>query len=217
MEAMLLDKDTMQLLAGHLTREEAGLLLAPLCKTGAAFVRAADKAAVNDAGATAAAVFRPSPPMWCLERTYERLEAKYGVDGEEPGGLELVLRSLATEIDLLQQEGICDLEFEFAKACAGKKTCLLGCHTLHVLEPVIFLVRLSDKWLLKEMKKPYAAGVDMMQFRGWRRPAVLNLFRRLGLKKAAGRGNRFSHNPYDVWGAGAVSKTESLWYKKYVA
>jgi hypothetical protein len=145
MQALLLDKDALELLAEQLTREEAGLLLAPLCRAAAAFVRAADKAAVNDAGATAAAVFRQGPPMWCLERTYERLEMKYAVDGEEPGGLELVLRSLATEIEQLRQEGICELEFNFAKACAGKKTCLLGCHALYVHEPVKFLVRLSPE------------------------------------------------------------------------
>ncbi len=42
-QAQLLDKDTMTLLAGQLTREQAGRKLARLCKAGAEFVRAADK------------------------------------------------------------------------------------------------------------------------------------------------------------------------------
>jgi len=210
MQALMQDKDALQLLAAQLTREDAGRLLAPLCKAGAAFVRAADAAAVNDAGARAAAVFREGPPMWSLERTYERIGAKYTVDKK----VELVLRSLAGEIDLLRQEGICGLEFEFAKA--KKKTCLLGCHTLYVLDPVEFLVRLTHRWLLTESHRPYAAGV-LIQFRGnSMSDAVINLFRRLGLKRP-GRGSRFTNDPYQFKGAGAVSKTEPLWYKKYVA
>ena len=50
--ALLREKDGMTLLAGQLTREEAGLALAPLCKAGRDFVRAA-------AGALGSATIRP--------------------------------------------------------------------------------------------------------------------------------------------------------------
>jgi hypothetical protein len=39
---------------------------------------------------------------------------------------------------------------------------------------------------------------------------VLNLMKILGLKRLGGRGSRFSHDP-------AVSRTEPLWHKRYVA
>lgn len=43
LQTLLLDKDALTLLAAQLTREQAGKMLAKLCKAGAEFVRAADK------------------------------------------------------------------------------------------------------------------------------------------------------------------------------
>jgi hypothetical protein len=85
----LRDRDALQLVAAQLTREDAGLKLAPLCKAGAAFVRAADAAV--DAGQPE--TWREGPQMWNLARTHERLERRYAVDGEDVVGLELVLKS----------------------------------------------------------------------------------------------------------------------------
>jgi hypothetical protein len=73
MQALLLHKDVLPLVAplvaAHLTREEAGMMLAPLCKVGAAFVRDCDKAA----HAGLPEPWREGTPMWNVDRTRKRI------------------------------------------------------------------------------------------------------------------------------------------------
>ena len=219
-EAQLLDKDIMTLLAGQLTREQAGMKLARLCKAGAEFVRAADKreselVAANALGARS--IWREDRPMWSLERTYERLEKRYAVDGEDPGSTELVLRSLAAEIEQLRQANVCELEFEAAMACDGKQMSLLGCHTLYVLKPVEFLVRLVDKWLTAELQKEYARPCMRVAAKRRAGSTILHLFEALGFKRPRGRGSRLEHDAERFLGHRCVSKTEPLWHERYVA
>ena len=220
LQALLLDTDTLTLLAAQLTREQAGKMLAKLCKAGADFVRAADKreselVAANALGARS--IWREGWPMWSLERTYERLENRYAVDGEDPGSTELVLRALAVEIEQLRRENICELEFEAAMACDGKKMSLLGCHTLYVLDPVKFLVRLADKWLAAEMQKEYARPYMRAAMNRRAGATILHLFEALGFKRPRGRGSRLEHDAERFSGDSCVSKTEPLWHERYVA
>jgi hypothetical protein len=73
MQTLLLHKDVLPLVAplvaAHLTREEAGMMLAPLCKVGAAFVRDCDKAA----HAGLPEPWREGTPMWNVDRTRKRI------------------------------------------------------------------------------------------------------------------------------------------------
>ena len=204
--ALLREKDALTLLAGQLTREEAGLALAPLCKAGRDFVRAADAAA--DAGA--GEIWREGVPMWTLERTGERLARKYGEEGFAPFGLELLLWSLVREIDGMRAAGVVELVFDRAAACDGKQASLLGCHTLRVVEPVEFLQKM-EQWSVGAMSMQPNVVVELKRYAtDTASGTVLKLMKKLGLRRLGGRGSRFSHNP-------AVSRTEPLWHKRYVA
>jgi hypothetical protein len=216
----IFDNDIMTLLARQLTREQAGIKLALLCKAGAEFVRAADKreselVAANALGGRS--IWREDRPMWNLQRTYERLRNRYAVDGEDPGSQERVLRSLAAEIVQLHIEKICELEFEAEMACDGKKMSLLGCHTLYVLDPVMFLVRLTDKWLTAEMQKEYSRLYMRAVFNHKPGAMILNLFEALGFKRPKGRKSRCEYDAKRFRGDRCVSKTEPLWHERYVA
>jgi len=214
-EALLRDKDAVTLIAGQLTRREAGRTLARVCKFGAFFVREADKR--ESGGARCMAVWRTEQPMWSLERTYARLDKRHGkIEGGGLFSVELVLRSLAEEIELLRQDDVCELEFDVVKACVGKKPCLLGCHVLYVLDPVQFLVRL-ERWLAAEGAKDASKeflGKICAQSASL---TLLTLFSVLQLKRPGGRGSRFQHDPERFKGHGAVSESEPLWHQRYVA
>jgi hypothetical protein len=198
----VLDRDALGLVAAELTREEAGRLLAPLCRAGAASVRGADAAA--DGG------WREGVPLWNLARTHERLERKYAVDGEDAGGLELVLQSLTRELDFLRAAGVVELVFDRAAACAGKPASVLGCHTLRVVDPLEFLMCL-ERWTVGVMREGRHAPPILLAFAGpTASHAVINLLRELGLKRPDGRYSRFGRHP-------AVARSEPLWHKKYVA
>jgi hypothetical protein len=97
----LQDADTLQAVAAWLTREEAGLLLAPLCKAGRTLVRAAD--AAEDAEQKQ--IWLDGQPMWDIDRVYARINNHWGVNhNEDVGavpGLADVLKSLATTIETL--------------------------------------------------------------------------------------------------------------------
>lgn len=206
MQRVLVDADALQLVAVQLTREEAGLYLAPLCRAGAEFVSAADVAA--DAGARE--IWRHGVPMWTLARTEERLARKYGEDGYCPGGLELLLLSLVREIDGMRAAGVVELVFNRAAACDGKQASLLGCHTLRVVEPVEFL-QTMEQWTVGAMRMQPNVVWELKRYAtDTASGTVLNLMKKLGLKRLGGRGSRFSHDP-------AVSRTEPLWHKRYVA
>jgi hypothetical protein len=86
--------------AAWLTREEAGRLLAPLCKAGAAVVRGAD--AVEDAGQ--AEIWLGGRPMWGIARVNARIDERWA-DGLP--GLAHVLKTLTVMIhNLLEVEDI---------------------------------------------------------------------------------------------------------------
>jgi hypothetical protein len=70
---MLQDADTLQAVAAWLTREEAGRLLSPLCKAGAAVVRAAD--AAEDAWQ--AEMWLCGPQMWDIHRVNAGIDARW--------------------------------------------------------------------------------------------------------------------------------------------
>lgn len=216
MQMLLRDRDALQLVAAQLTREDAGLKLAPLCKAGAAFVRAADAAV--DAGQPE--TWREGPQMWNHARrmsassagTHERLERRYAVDGEDVVGLELVLKSLTREIDFLRAAGFVELVFDRAAACAEKQASLLGCHTLRVVDPMEFLTTMQ-RWtigVLRQGQFGYAAATVRTFAGSTASHAVINLFTVLGLKRPGRRHSRFQPHP-------DVERSEPLWQREYVA
>jgi hypothetical protein len=70
MNILLQDRDALQLISAQLTREQAGLRLAPVCKYWLKFVRAADAAAAVGA----VEFWREGLPTWSLERVLPRID-----------------------------------------------------------------------------------------------------------------------------------------------
>jgi len=195
MQQVLGDTDGMRCVAAQLTREDAGRLLAPLCKAAAAFVRALDAAGHEGQ----LEIWRDGPAMWSLQRAIARIERKYQepstivcierklrlacARNREPHGVVghvQVLQSLAGEIDFMRAAGIVELIFDRPAACAGKHACLLGCHRLDVLDPTAFLDVL-EHWS-NEAWKNWSARPTMHAFRGSTvEHFIINLFRELGL------------------------------------
>jgi hypothetical protein len=128
----LQDADTLQAVAAWLTREEAGLLLAPLCKAGRTLVRAAD--AAEDAGQKQ--IWLDGQPMWDIDRVYARIDKRWGVDDNADAvpGLADVLKSLATTIETLVEILCAERVFERSEARAGRQASVLGCHRLVVVD-----------------------------------------------------------------------------------
>jgi hypothetical protein len=120
----LQDADTLQAVAVRLTREEAGLLLAPLCKAGQTLVRAAD--AAEEAGQKQ--IWLDGQPMWDINRVYARIDKRWGVNHNEDAvpGLAGVLKSLATTIETLVEILFCTRVFERSEACKGRQASVLG-------------------------------------------------------------------------------------------
>jgi hypothetical protein len=207
MQRVLADADVLQLVAAQLTREEAGLYLAPLCKKGAEFVRAADAAA--DAGGRE--IWRDGVPMWTLARTLDRLACKYFEEGYCPGGLELLLASLVREIDGMRAAGVVELVFDRAAACDGKQASLLGCHTLRVAEPVEFL-QTMEQWTVGAMRMaPIVTRALKLFARRTSSGTVLNLMKKLlGLRRPREKEARCGRCEH-------VARHEPLWYWWYVA
>jgi hypothetical protein len=161
-------EDVLQSVAGWLTREEAGLLLAPLCRAGAGVVRAADE--VDDAAAEGAddaaadgaddadsvpSFWQPGLEPWALCRAQPRIAARYPEGGSLPG-LGMVLQSLALQLHNLEQDWIVEMVFDRRAACAGQQASVLGCHTLRVLDAYEFLTTMQC-WLARMRRKPEAA------------------------------------------------------------
>lgn len=181
MQALLRDADVMQLIAAQVTREQAGLGLAPSCKAWANFVRVADKAA--DAGG--AEIWRKGMPMWSLERVIPRIDRfcddtqYWGLD-EHPREL---LKVLAAHLEQLHTTGTIKLVFDMALAKRQKQASLMGCHRLQVLEPYTFRGVLHD-WVHDAKRRAAALNTYHDTFEDCSpSEAILELLHGLGLQR----------------------------------
>lgn len=211
-------------IAACMTREQGGILLAPLCRAMADFVREADaeeeagqdpdndaadeqEEAEKDTATAKCPVWREAPPMWSLERVHARIERKYA--NTQHVGLQLVLKSLATELSALHNQYVIDFQFDRAAARNGKLPSTLGCHTMRVLEaqPMLWA---AQAWSVRTRRQGYST-LCMREFAG---PSgshcVLNLLAELGVRARRGKYTRF---PPDA----DVPRREALWHKEYVA
>ena len=214
MNILLRGQDALQLIAAQLTREQAGLRLAPVCKHWLQFVRAADAAAA----AGAAEFWREGLPMWSLERVLPRIDRLcdasqfLGVE-YEPRGL---LKTLAAYIEHLHEDGTVKLVFDRALAKTGKKASLLGCHTLQVIDPFRFLSEMH-RWVADANRRAAAVNEYHPALCGWdASDAILGLLRSLGLKRrrvTRKQPRRMVWFPADK----RLAKNEPLWHRAYVA
>jgi hypothetical protein len=207
----LQDADTLQAVAAWLTREEAGLLLAPLCKAGRSLVRAAD--AAEDAGQKQ--IWLAGLSMWDIDRVHARIDKRWGVDDNADAvpGLAEILKSLATTIETLVEILCVERVFERSQARAGRQASVLGCHRLVVVEEEMFLRHMQDWLRSTRADKDAWPTVCMYGNKRVDKPEtqlVLNLLQVLGLRAGRGRGMRL---PPDV----DVSANEVLWVRQYVA
>ena len=206
----MLDADTMLALAARLTREEAGRLLAPLCRAGAAFVRAADAAedAAEDAGQPE--IWLGGPPMWDPARVNARIDARWA---DWLPGLDRVLKSLAVEIQNSLEDEDIELVFERRQARAGVAASVLGCHRLRVLDAKHFLWTMQT-WVRRTCREQWAhPSVRMYGNKSRHAPPtqlVLNLLHVLGLRARRGPGMRFE--PDDE-----VREDEVLWHRELIS
>ena len=204
---MLVDQDTMQAVAAWLTREQAGQKIALLCKAGAEFVKAADRA--EDAGQ--ADIWLGGPEPWEIQRVCARIDACWGHD-VHAASLAYVLKSLATAIDILGQVGTVEHVFDRQSARALQQASMLGCHRLLVLDPAHFLFEMQV-WVHSMCIDTQAHGAVRVYGNKRKRQhptqLVLNLLKELGLVPRRGRGMRWSPDPDD--------KHEPLWNRYYVA
>ena len=219
----MLDADALLSVAAQLTREEAGRLLAPLCRAGAALVRAAD--AAEDAGQPE--MWRGGRPMWGIHRVCARIDARWA--GDLPGLAE-VLKSLARTIESLVEYDAVERVFERREARARRQASVLGCHRLLVLDAAHFLWHMED-WTRRKCRDESAQAVvrvygnakegnakEGSSSRRTRSPPtqlVLNLLGLLGLQVRRGRGMRFPPDPH----IRPVDRhlREPLWNREYVA
>lgn len=214
----MLDADALLSVAAQLTREEAGRLLAPLCRAGAALVRAAD--AAEDAGQPE--MWRGGRPMWGIHRVCARIDARWA--GDLPGLAE-VLKSLARTIESLVEYDAVERVFERREARARRQASVLGCHRLLVLDAAHFLWHMED-WTRRKCRdesaqaavRVYGNAKEGSSSRRTRSPPtqlVLNLLGLLGLQVRRGRGMRFPPDPH----IRPVDRhlREPLWNREYVA
>jgi hypothetical protein len=183
----LLKEDTLQAVASFLTREDAGRLLAPLCKAGRTLVLAAD--AAEDAGQ--APRWLAGPPMWQIDRVIARINSCSWPDVR---GLAGVLRSLARMIwHLVEQNSVVPV-FERREACAGRQASVLGCHRLQVLN-VEHLLWHTEDWARRKFIDT-EAHPTVLKYGGSRNAPktliVLKLLNVLGLRPRRGRDQQFS-------------------------
>jgi len=219
MNALLHSKDALQLIAAQLTRKEAGLMLAPLCRAAAKFVRETDARAGQKKNHQYPAIWREAPPMWSLELVMRRIDRFcaasewYGLEYEPRHLLEM----FATRMDALREEGVFELVFDLTLAAKRKRASLLGCHTLKVLDPFKFRSELH-RWVAETEAIAAMQNTSWVELSGWDDPsdAILDLLRKLGLKRrrvsrrVARRTIRF---PADA----RIPKDEPLWHRAYHA
>jgi hypothetical protein len=226
---LLVLDDVLRSVAGCLTREEAGRLLAPLCRAGTEVVRAGDAAdaAAADAAAAAAAAdgakkkakswkrfWQWELAPWAFWRSQPRIAARYP-EGDSLPGLCMVLQSLNMQLYYLEQDRLIEMVFDRSAACAGQQASVLGCHTLRVLDGYEFLTTMQC-WLARMRRKPEAAPSVWRYGSGSGRSNphkagtcfVRNLLKELGLH--ARRGTRFGRKH-------EVSPREVLWNREWVA
>ena len=206
----MLDADALRTVAAQLTREEAGRLLAPLCRAGAALVRAAD--AAEDAGQPE--MWRGGRPMWGIHRVCARIDTRWA--GDLPGLAE-VLKSLARTIESLVEYDAVERVFERREARARRQASVLGCHRLLVLDAAHFLWHMED-WTRRKCRDESAQAAVRVYGGGRNDPKtllVLNLLGLLGLRARRGRGMRFPPDPH----IRPVDRhlREPLWNREYVA
>ena len=219
----MLDADTIQALAPWITREDAGRLLAPLCRAAATVVRAAD--AAEDAGHPE--IWRRGPPMWDIARVNARIDARWAEDADYHSfGLDRVLKSLAVEIQAALEDDDIELVFERRQARARRQASVLGCHSLRVLDAKHFLWTMQT-WVIRTGRQDWAhhsvwryGGRSRLnshrQAHAGRTPGnantqlVLNLLHVLGLRARRGPGMRFDADE-------DVREDEVLWNREYVA
>jgi hypothetical protein len=229
--ALVLD-DVLRSVAGWLTREEAGRLLAPLCKAGAEVVWAGDAADAAAAAKAAAAVAAAATvgakkkakywksfwhwglAPWAFWRSQPRIRALYP-EGNSLPGLCMVLQSLNMQLYYLEQDGSIEMVFDRRAACAGQQASVLGCHTLRVHDGYEFLTTMQC-WLARMRRKPeaapsvwrYGSGSGRSNPEKARTCFVRNLLKELGLH--ARRGTRFGRRQ-------GVEPREVLWHREWVA
>ncbi len=217
----MLDADTIQALAPWITREDAGRLLAPLCRAAATVVRAAD--AAEDAGHPE--IWRRGPPMWDIARVNARIDARWAEHADYHAfGLDRVLKSLAVEIQAALEDDDIELVFERRQARARRQASVLGCHSLRVLDPKHFLWTMQT-WAIRTARQDWAhhsvwryggRSRRTQQAHAGRTPStantqlVLNLLHVLGLRARRGPGMRFDADE-------DVREDEVLWNREYVA
>jgi hypothetical protein len=129
---LLADYDLSQAVCSLVTREQAGLLLAPACRAAAALVRAEDATYA----ASQREVWCAAPPAWNLTRIQSHIAQRHA---HAETGVELVLKDFATQLDMLSASGAVAHHFDRAAALAGRPTAFVGCHELSVLDPLVFL------------------------------------------------------------------------------
>lgn len=214
MEAVLKNPDVLQVLAAQLSREQAGRLLAPLCKAGRDFVRGVDKR--EDAGLKPP-WRRGAWPLYEVQRTRARVWAVYGSDE----GLARVLESLVTALHELHFTTSPDdpafaYVFDRKAACDGVQPSVLGVHRLRVFDNTEFVCRLKlwarvtgyADWAKATM---YRYGRD----RGPRTQVVLRLLKVLGLIPARGRGLKAP--PDSSVHAVHAQHKDPLWHTEFIA
>ena len=213
---LLEQRDVLQAVAKWLTRAEAGTLLAPLCKTCAVLVQAAD--AAEEAGVPE--IWFPMLPMWDMDLVHSRIDERWT---EDPLRLEHVLQYFVNQILSAQDDGDIELVFDRRQAREGMQASVLGCHTLRVLDPLHFL----------EVMRAWAVDITIPDFPGddwahaaverfgskrwrssirqrWKTQFVVNLLNLLGLQAPRGSDMRFdAHEDVDA--------DEVLWSREYVA
>lgn len=217
----MLDADTVQALAPWITREDAGRLLAPLCRAAATVVRAAD--AAEDAGHPE--IWLRGPPTWDIARVNARIDARWAEHADYHAfGLDRVLKSLAVEIQTSLEDDDIELVFERRQARARRQASVLGCHSLRVLDAKHFLWTMQT-WVIRTSRQDWAhhsvwryggRSRRTQQAHTGRTPStantqlVLNLLHVLGLRARRGPGMRFEADE-------EIRDDEVLWNREYVA
>jgi hypothetical protein len=202
-------------IAAQLSREQAGRLLAPLCKAGRDFVREVDKR--EDAG------LKPgwrwgAWPLFEVQRTRARIRRLYGASDI---GLSRVLESLATALHELHfttspEDTAFEYVFDRQAACDGVQPSVLGVHRLRVRDNTEFVSRMNswarltgyERWAVATMHR---YGRD----RGARTQVVLRLLKVLGLIPARGRGLKAP--PDSSVHAVHAQHLDPLWHAEFIA
>jgi len=169
----LLEHDLRDSVCRHLSREEAGVLLAPLCKAAAAVVRELDAedaaveadvahiaaltaflqppaygfSAVLLAAASTASAWRWQPQPHSPARVQLRLQRVAHERGWPPV-LRAELYNLATRLLGLRDAGV--VRFVLDRR-AGRLPCLFGYHELTVHDPAAFFIHLH-KWATQTLQ-----------------------------------------------------------------